>query len=131
MESGSPPASSPRRPGWRGGRPPGGVRRTAALPQVRVTPEEMAEVRRQAEEFGLAVGELIRRALFGRRSHEAVPAINREAWGRLGPLAANLNQYVKAIHQGRAAGAPLELLEQIRAQVLLLRESLLGRDPEN
>jgi hypothetical protein len=106
------------------------IRRGAALPRVRVTAQELADVRGQAEALGLPIGELVRRAVLGRRVG-GVPAINREAWGRLGPLAANLNQYVKAIHQGQAAGAPLELLEQLRVEVLALREALLGRDPEN
>jgi hypothetical protein len=53
--------------------------------------------------------------------------LNREAWGRLGPLAANLNQWIKAIHEGRAAGAPLRLVEQLRAAVSDLRQALLGR----
>jgi len=124
--------TSPTRPRWRGGRPrvSAEARRGAALPRVRVTADELATVRGQAEALGLPIGELVRRAVLGRQVG-GVPAINREAWGRLGPLAANLNQYVKAIHQGQAAGAPLELLEQLRAEVVALREALLGRDPEN
>lgn len=124
------PTPKPARPRWRGGRP--GVapesRRSVVL-QARVTPEEQAQVRAQAEALGVPAGELVRRAVLGRRL-QGVPAINREAWGRLGPLAANLNQWVKAINSGHAAGGPLELLEQLRAEVAALREALLGRgDP--
>jgi hypothetical protein len=32
-----------------------------------------------------------------------VPAVNRDAWSPLEPLAAKLNQYVRAIHQGQAS----------------------------
>ena len=125
------PTAPPRRPRWRGGRPQltPETRRGAFLPHVRVTSEELAQVRAEAEALGVPVVELIRRAVLGRR-FSAVPAINREAWGRLGPLAANLNQYVKAINAGQATGAPLKLLELLRAEVAALREALLGRgDP--
>ena len=98
--------------------------------RVRVTPAELAEVRGQATSFGLTVGELVRRAVLNRGT-PVVPAVNRQEWGRLGHLAANLNQYVKAIHQGQAAGAPLTLLEQLCAEVGVLRERLLGRDPKD
>ncbi len=125
-------AAKPTRPRWKGGRPRATpeARRGNLLPAVRVTAEELAQVRTQAETLGISIGELIRRAVLGRRA-KGVPAVNREAWGRLGPLAANLNQYVKAIHQGQAAGAPLEVLEQLRTELAALREGLLGRDPES
>jgi hypothetical protein len=124
-----PPSSSPR---WHGGRPrlSPNERRAAFLPHVRVTPAELERVRSQAEELRLSVGELIRRMVLRRQVWRAVPAINREVWGRLGPLAANLNQYVRAINQGQAAGAPLALLEDLRRELVALREALLGRDPE-
>ena len=117
-------------PRWRGGRPAraAGERRSAVLPRVRVTPAELEEVRVRAGELGVPVAELIRGALLERGARAAaVPQLNREAWGRLGPLAANLNQYLKAIHEGRAAGAPRRLLEDLRAAVSDLRRSLLGR----
>jgi hypothetical protein len=126
----SPPSSS--RPRWHGGRPrlKPAERRSADLSHVRVTPAEFEQVRAQAAELGLSVAELIRRAVLGIQLRRAVPAINREAWGRLGPLAANLNQYVRAINQGQATGAPRSLLEDLRREVAALREALLGRDPE-
>ncbi|HVT16578.1 MAG TPA: mobilization protein [Thermoanaerobaculia bacterium] len=124
------PPPPPTRRRRQGGRPhlPDGERRQAALPRVRVTAGELAAVRAHAEQLGLPVAKLIRALVLGRKL-QGVPAINREAWGRLGPLAANLNQYVKAIHQGQAAGAPVDLLERLRTEVAALRELLLGRNP--
>jgi hypothetical protein len=115
----------------RGGRPrlATDARRGVAL-RVRVTPTEHQRVRAQAYDLGVTVGELIRRLVLNRRV-SAIPSINREEWGRLGHLAANLNQYVKAIHQGQAAGAPLVLLEQLRTEVAALRQALLGDDPKD
>ena len=56
-----------------------------------------------------------------------MPRLNREAWSRLGPLTANLNQYVRAIHQGQAAGAPLAILEELRERIRVLRAVLARR----
>jgi hypothetical protein len=119
------------RPRWKGGRPvlASGVRRSASLPPVRLTADELAAVVAQATGSGLTTSELVRRRLFGRRLPRPVPQLNRQAWSWLGPLAANLNQYVRAIHQGQAAGAPLVLLEELRSEVGALRRALID-DPE-
>lgn len=55
-----------------------------------------------------------------------VPAINQEAWSSLARVAANLNQYQKAINEGRATGYPPEALEGLADQVQKLRAELLG-----
>jgi hypothetical protein len=101
-----------------------------SLPAVRLTDDEMQEVAGTAARCGLSLSELVRRRLLGRRLPRAVPLLNRDAWARLGPLAANLNQYVRAIHQGQAAGAPLVLLEALRREVAALRSALID-DPED
>jgi hypothetical protein len=123
------PQPQPRR--RRGGRPaaPADRRRTAALPPVSLTPGELAAVAAEAQLRNLTLTDLVRRRVLRRRLPRAVPRLNREAWYRLGPLAANLNQYVRAIHQGQAAGAPLALLEQLRVEVRALRQALID-DPE-
>jgi hypothetical protein len=116
---------------WKGGRRalPAGERRVAALPAVRLTADELAAITAEAQSCGITLSELVRRRLLGRRLPRAVPLLNQDAWSRLGPLAANLNQYVRAIHQGQAAGAPLALLEQLRRELGALRRSLVD-DPE-
>ncbi len=106
------------------------VRRGRALPSVRLTANDRAAVDADAERLGLTVSELVRRRLLRRQLPRPVPAINREAWSRLGPLAANLNQYVRAIHQGQAAGAPLALLEAMRAELQALRRMMVD-DPKD
>ena len=97
---------------------------------MRLTPAERAAVEALAQAVHLSVSEWVRRALLGRRMPASVPIVNREAWKKLGPLAANLNQAVKAIHRGKADPLPLDLLEQLRREVQALREELRGRDPE-
>jgi hypothetical protein len=120
------------RPRWKGGRPrlAASRRRGAALPPVRMTAGELAAIAAAAASCGLTLSELVRRRLLGRRLPRPVPRVNREAWSRLGPLAANLNQYVRAIHQGQAAGAPLALLEDLRRELAALRLALVD-DPED
>jgi hypothetical protein len=83
--------------GWKGGRPrlPDERRRRVALPAVRMTEAELAAAAAVAVSCGLSLSELVRRRLAGRRLPRAVPAVNRDAWSRLGPLAANLNQYAR------------------------------------
>jgi len=125
------PNEGPPRPRRCGGRPvlSADRRRAAALPPVRLTAGELAAVAEEAESCGITLSDLVRRRLLKRQLPRAVPWLNREAWSRLGPLAANLNQYVRAIHQGQAAGAPLALLEQLRGEVRALRRALID-DPE-
>src|SRR5258708_130804 len=120
------------RPRWKRGRPrlSASGRRGAAVPPVRMTAGELAASVAAAASCGLTLSELVRRRLLGRRLPRPVPRVNREAWSRLGPLAANLNQYVRAIHQGQAAGAPLTLLEDLRREVAALRLALVD-DPED
>ena len=53
-----------------------------------------------------------------------IPEINRQAWSELSRVAANLNQYQRAINEGRAGG-PIDLSD-LRASVDALRNELLG-----
>ena len=62
--------------------------------------------RRSPTRHGLSVSALVRRIVLGRRLPQPVPRVNLRAWAKLGPLAGNLNQYMKAINQGRAGGVP-------------------------
>ncbi len=121
------PSERQARPRWKGGRTslPASSRRGSSLPAVRLTEGELAAVQADARSCGITVSDLVRRRLLGRRVPRAVPAVNRDAWARLGPMAANLNQYVRAIHQGQAAGAPLAVLEALRREVAALRRALL------
>jgi hypothetical protein len=123
------PPGPPLAPRRRGGRPRLAAERlrSAALPPVRLTQAELGQVEALAEGYGLSVSALIRRIVLGRRLPQPVPRVNLEAWAKLGPLAGNLNQYMKAINQGRAAGVPLPLLLEIRQLLDTLRDELRGR----
>jgi hypothetical protein len=124
-------SSSMPAPRKRGGttRIPLELQRKSALPPVRVTAAEHDEVRALAKAMGVPMGELIRRAVLGTKV-QGVPAVNREIWGRLAPLIANLNHYIRKLRQGKATGVPPEMVEQLRNDVDDLREYLLGRDPK-
>jgi hypothetical protein len=98
---------------------------------VHLTETELAQVRALAEERRLSLAELVRRVVLGRGLPRPMPRINLEAWAKLGPLAGSLNQYVKAIDQGRAGDAPRALLLEIRQLLDLLRDGLLKGAPED
>jgi hypothetical protein len=125
-----PPAASIRKR-RRAGRPrlDRGEWRRAKVRTCLLTPAEEAHVRALAEAAGLTVSELLRRRALGRRVPRAIPRVNLEIWARLSPLAANLDQYLKAVRQGRATGAPPALLLEIRDHVDALRRELRRRDP--
>ena len=105
--------------------------RSAALPSIRLTPAELAHVEALAATHNLSVSALVRRIVLGRRLPQPVPRINLEVWAKLGPLAGNLNQHIKAIHQGRASAAPLALLLDIRHLLDRLRAALRGEEPDH
>jgi hypothetical protein len=126
----APPPAAPPRKRRRGGRPQlGEGGRRSVLLRCRVTPTEGVHVHALAEDAGLSISELLRRLALGRRIPRAIPRVNLEVWARLGPLAANFDQYLKAVRQGQAAGAPVALLLEIRDLVDALREELRRRDP--
>lgn len=55
---------------------------------------------------------------------EPPPAINTQAWGDLGKLAANLHQVVRAINRGQAVGVSADAVTELAAMVLQLRQAL-------
>jgi hypothetical protein len=128
-----PPAASTGPLRRRAGRPRLAAERlrSAALPPVRLTRAELGQVEELANTHGLSVSELVRRIVLGRRLPQAVPRVNLEVWAKLGPLAGNLNQYMKAINQGRAGGVPLDLLLEIRQLLDHLRDELRGRTSDH
>jgi hypothetical protein len=94
--------------------------------KITTTSGERDWIRAQAAHLGISISDLLRREVFGRPL--PVPALNREAWVKLGALAAELNQYMRAVHQGRAAAVPQPLLEQLHHDIVALRGDLLVRD---
>ena len=90
----------------------------------RLTDDELAALdgRRPS---GVRRGEWLRRLALDRRLPADVPALNRERWVELGRLAANLNQYQRAVNEGRV-DPPAVDLDALRAEVAGLRTELLG-----
>jgi hypothetical protein len=72
---------------------------------------------------GIGRGRWFRQAGLGVLS-QPVPSINRQAWAELARVSANLNQYQKAINEGRAGG-PISL-DELRSIVDALRNDLIG-----
>lgn len=55
-----------------------------------------------------------------------VPAINREAWGKLARIAGNLNQYQRAINTGNANALPDGVLDELRGLLIEVRAGLIA-----
>jgi hypothetical protein len=113
------------------GREPGKSRlppetRCSVQVNVLLTPAEAAEVRALAGLHRVSLSNFLRRVVCRYRLPRAVARANLQAWARLGPVAADLNQYVKAIRQGEAGEAPLALLLELRQLLDALREELRG-----
>jgi hypothetical protein len=126
---------APRRPpdpaGAGARRPRGRPRLENGHLNVRLTAAENVRLRALAGEHRLSLSELVRRVMLGRRLPRPMPRVNLEVWARLGPLAGSLNQYVKAVDQGRAGDAPMALLLEIRQLLDLLRDGLRRGMPED
>lgn len=98
---------------------------------VRWTPDEIGKIKTRATACGVATSELIRRTCFRRPLPQPIPALNRDAWIKLGPLAAELENYSRAIRERDPAAPALQLLERIHREIAALREELLGRGVED
>ena len=98
---------------------------------VRLTPGERATLDERAGPRGVA--EYLRSLGLGRRPRipRVVPEANAQAWAKLAPVVANLNQLTRHANEGgRVPTDLLPVLEDVRAQVVALRSALLGRDDE-
>jgi hypothetical protein len=72
-------------------------------------------------------GEWLRTRALKRRLPRAIPEINREAWASLARVSGNLNQYMRAVNEGRADRPAVDLAE-LREKVDALRRGLIGFD---
>lgn len=112
----------------RGGRPknePGTVRDVTI--GVRVSPSEYVALKAKADAMSVTPAQWLRQAALSRRlPSPPVPAINREEYGNLARLAANLNQLAKAGNEGRNVVVNDGLMERLTAEVNRLRLGLLG-----
>jgi len=93
---------------------------------VYFSPRELAEL--DARRGGFGRGEWLRSAGLG-TFPRTVPQVNLDAYRELGRIGANLNQYQRAINEGRAVGPTS--LDELREAVRKLRLELRGGDSES
>jgi hypothetical protein len=96
----------------------------------RLTDAELSTAKTRAESVGLSLGAWFRRVAL-EKSPVAVPAINREAWAKLGKLAGNLNQLTAAVNAGRVSKIKAKELDELRGQVMALRSELRGEKADD
>ncbi|MCH2065910.1 MAG: MobC family plasmid mobilization relaxosome protein [Shimia sp.] len=108
----------------RGGRPKSEDPRADQI-CIRLTQSEKSDLESRAGAGNL--GDFIRAQIFGRkvRNPDTVPAINREAWIELAPLAANLNQIAHHLNAGKSV-APDHIQDIIEQTCELLTEVRVG-----
>lgn len=114
----------------KGGRPkgdPAAVRKITI--GVRVNTAEREALTRKAKHMGMSPCQWLRTAALERKLPPTpVPEANREAYGELTRLAANINQLARAANEGRAVVSP-SLLLGVRKEIILLQQALLGEAP--
>ena len=93
---------------------------------VRMNEAELARL--DAERGRFHRGEWLRRTWSLTQPKPPVPEVNRQAWAELARLAGNLNQAMKAFHEGRLRGVDPSVLEELFAQVHGLRRALIGAE---
>ncbi len=99
----------------------------------RLTDKEL-EILDQGKPEKMTRGAWLRTKALKRKLPRTIPEINREAYANLSRLASNLNQYVRAVNQGRANGQIFDL-KIMYSEVQKLRTELIGwnyeRDAED
>ncbi len=90
---------------------------------VYFTDAELAELDGRCA--GVGRGAWLRRAGLGQSLRPSVPAINHEALRELSGVAKNLNQALKAFHEGRLREIDPTVLEELFVQVHSLRRDLM------
>ena len=96
----------------------------------RLTDSELDQLD-QGRPPGMTRGAWLRTKALKRKLPRQIPEVNRQSYIELARLAGNLNQYVKAINQGRAT-EPAPDLQVMYNEVQKLRSELLGiKDDES
>jgi hypothetical protein len=114
--------------GKRRGRPalPAAERRRRTI-SVRLSDAEHAALRKESAEFGR--GNEIGRYLYEKwagRVPPRIPAINREAWSRLGNVAGALTTIAKEAASRQLPALDRILLDELRGDLRAVRMALLG-----
>lgn len=93
---------------------------------VYLHPDEAAALDRARARVSLQRGPYMRLAALDRLP-PTIPEVNREAWAELARLAGNLNQYQRAVNEGRIdSPMPLGDMAALRDMVDALRRELVG-----
>lgn len=99
---------------------------------VRVTAAEYAALQEKAAALHMTPAQWLREAALKRRiPSPPAPAINVAEYGKLAHLSANLNQLVKAVHEGRSVTLNEAMMQHLLDEVARLRLALLGQGGED
>lgn len=91
--------------------------RKAVVP-IRYTTEERECLYEAARSVGLSLSEFVRRSALKRPLPKASsPEVNRETYRELCRIGNNLNQLMRAIHEGKVDGLDLAQLSELKALV--------------
>ena len=110
--------------------------RNTAPAQVRLTPDERAQLDAAAERAGLTVGAFIRQQCLGTPGPRAArrPPVERAALaqliGQLGKCGSNLNQIARALNMGEEPGEIDAAIAAMREAALAISATLRG-NPRN
>ena len=103
--------------------------RSAVVP-IRVSPEERTQLYDAAKRLSVSLSEFVRRAALKlRMPPAAAPEVNRETYRELCRIGNNVNQLMRAINEGRAAGVDPKMLEELRALVKAVGLQCVGVSP--
>lgn len=100
--------------------------RKAVVP-IRYTTEERERLYEAARSVGLSLSEYVRRAALKRPMPKAsAPEVNRETYRELCRIGNNLNQLMRAIHEGRANSIDIVQLSELKTLVKDIGLQTLG-----
>lgn len=89
------------------------------------SPDERFNLQSKAEQVGLGLSAFIREAALG-KPIKILPTISAQRWGELARTAANLNQLLHHLNEGRAHNVDAALIAHLLDEVQSLRSELIG-----
>jgi hypothetical protein len=103
--------------------------RSAVIP-VRLTPEERELLHKKASDHRISLSEFIRRMALSRRlPPKPAPEVNQNTYQELARIGNNLNQFLRALHEGKIPfvnPASLPELVELRRTLKLIGLQVLG-----
>jgi hypothetical protein len=104
--------------------------------EVWLSPSELADLKSRASVLGITPGEYMRRAITqSPMPRPPVPRVNLDAWRELARLAANANQYQRAMNMARGSESapvrwPDDLIPNLLEAIREVRLGLMGLAPD-